>query len=392
MSKNLLFSVSIAALVGLVATFSWAQIRTSGQNATPKTASPLIFKTFTPAPTLQYLPNAANNMTGWIKVTAGATNGNPTLLPTTNGYFLIGRGGDNAIYGAPIDIQNPQTIDSTSWKVLVNSYNSGITCNANRPNSWANTTKWSRCYGLGPNGSAVVTEFPSNSDGSPGDNQTRNFGGQNAGGLPMGISFDLQFPNARTVSVITVMADNGLWLHKMVVTAWNSANSPTIQSSWEKIPNQVVGSAASCILVNPNEVYCAFRSVNNFVRLLTLTGTPSNRVEDLLSNTTSWNNSNILNSPPATSAANQPLTSAPSIVKHPNNRYSIMIRDFDGSLKRITYNSINKTWGSWIDEGGYLNAGSQPTCVADGFVPVCLIQGPDGGAYIKRLPAIVAGL
>jgi hypothetical protein len=68
-----------------------------------------------------------------------------------------------------------------------------------------------------------------------------------------------------------------------------------------------------------------------------------------------------------------------------------VVRDFDGSLKRIVYNSATSAWSEWSDEGGYLAEGSQPSCLPDGEVPVCVIQGLDGAGYMKRLPP-AAGL
>lgn len=390
--RSFIAALSTSALICAAVSLAWAAPAPRNQGATPKAAPPLLFKVFTPAPTLQYFPTAATNMAGWTKVTAGATNGNPSLLRTLNGVFLVGRGGDNAIYGAPVNIANPQAINPSSWQVLAGPFDSGIACNAGEPSDWQNQIKWSRCYGLGAGGSAAEVEFPFAPGGNIGDGTIRNIGGQNAGGLPMGIHFALQFPNVRTVSVVTVVADSGIWLRKTAVTGFSNLNTPITETNWQKVPYQAAGSAAACINGDLHEIFCAYRSVNNFVRLLALKGAPNNPAPDMLSNPASWINANIINSPTATPAIAQPLTSAPSIIKHPNMRYSIMIRDFDGSLKRIVYNAINKSWGAWSDEGGYLATGSQPSCIADGAVPVCLIQGPDGAGYIKRLPAATAGL
>lgn len=405
-TKTIICALSLMAISA--STLAFAQIRISANpsgsttsNGRPppivkkKQDTPLLFHTYSPAPTLAYNPAFMANMSGWTKLTQGAVNGSPAITKTADGAMFVGRGGDNSLYSAPINIHTPTAINPSDWQIFRQVFSSGVTCQPIYVWSANNRTFSNSCYGLSTNGGAIEAKSNRITGTSYSSSEETNLGGQNAGGLPMGIGFDVVQTRLETNphpvrSIVTIMADNSLWL--MVervanIASLHSGNEVATTKSWVKLNGLVVGSAASCVDTIANGVYCVIKSVNNFVYIVKINyGTIDGKeYPERMASNEYWKV--YKTSPPATPNLSQILTSAPAIILHPSGRLTIVVRDYDGSLKRIIYRPDNNSWSSWSDEEGYLAQGSQPSCVSDGEVPVCVIQGPDGAAYLKRLSA-----
>jgi hypothetical protein len=152
-----------------------------------------------------------------------------------------------------------------------------------------------------------------------------------------------------------------------------------VTEEWARVPVAAVGSAPNCVQAGTG-ILCAVKALGQFVRVRR-----ANSSAELASDAFwigAFHNS---------ATHTQALTSPPAIVAHPSGRATIAIRDADGSLLRTVFNPVGNTFTAWTDMGGYLRSGTQPSCVADGEVAVCAIQGPDGAGYVKRFPA-AAGL
>ena len=401
--------IGVLSLLAISAsTLAFAQIRISGNpsGATPsngrpppivkkKQGTPLLFHAYSPAPTIAYNPAFMANMGGWTKLTQGAVNGSPAITKTADGAVFVGRGGDNSLYLAPVNIHTPIAINPSEWQIFRPVFASGVSCQPNFVWSATNRTFSNSCYGLSANGGAIEAKSNRLTGTSYSSSEETNLGGQNAGGLPMGIGFDvvqtrLESNPHPVRSIVTIMADNSLWLmtERVIDTASLHGDSEVATTkSWIKLNGLVVGSAASCVDTIANGVYCAIKSVNNFVFIVKINNGTIDGKEypERMASNEYWKV--FRTSPTATPNISQILTSAPAIILHPSGRLTIVVRDYDGSLKRIIYRPDNNSWSSWSDEGGYLAQGSQPSCVSDGEVPVCVIQGPDGAAYLKRLSA-----
>lgn len=395
MNKKLFFAGVVSTLFVAASTLAIAQVRLQANprpaaNA-PMTISPAALSAIYPAQTLNYSPSLMANMSGWVKVTDASIKGSPALSWAGGGPAqIIVVGGNNTVYLAYIDLKNPAPLGNV-WTTIPKKIDNGISCeNIPALATTLNYVKWTNCFSLGASGNVVNLSIAKQGPSAALQNVSlSSWGGQNADGLPLGISFPVNLNiNAggnRIDSIVTVVADYNLWkITKVLKNVQPTGGEPNVFYDYNisKIPNVFVGSAAACTNEQSGGIACVARSVNNFVRLLRVPQS-NGTAPTILANDETWKN--FVNSPQATSAAAQELTSAPAIVSHPSGKLSIFIRDNDGSLKHIDYNTSNNTWGNWVDEGGYLAQGSQPSCLADGEASVCAIQGADGAPYIKRL-------
>jgi hypothetical protein len=353
---------------------------------------PPVLRVISPAPTLTFTPAMMADMSGWTKITSGPVSGSPALVRFTNNgpFAIVAVGGDGNLILAPIDGQTG-TVDQSKSTVVVDGWGAGgVSCSSGGFDSA--TARLVSCHGRTSSGAArgisVIrdpnsgTYFPYpflyETDGSGGTELPSGFIFR--GGLSIGTWSAFRF----------MKAANGVWAQ---AGGFQADGVKTGEVAWRLLPNtSALGSNLVCSSGSNGleTTVCAARSANNFIRvaagpgLASQIGTPGTNG--------AFNGNQMASSPEATSAPAQPLTSAPAVVRLAQGRASILIRDFDGSLKRINYNS-NQTgpaaFSAWSDEGGYLAIGSQPSCVDDGAVPVCVIQGPDGAAYFKRLaPAV----
>jgi hypothetical protein len=151
-----------------------------------------------------------------------------------------------------------------------------------------------------------------------------------------------------------------------------------VSEEWKAIPALAVASSAVCADTNPNvSMACAARSTPGGVLLA------SGLISAFRADTI-WTQARL--SPPIPGGAG---TGLPALTVHPSNRISVMVRGGDGRLKRITYKT-DGSWGAWEDIGGSLAPGSSPSCQPDGEVSVCVVRGPDGAGWLKRLPPATA--
>jgi hypothetical protein len=80
------------------------------------------------------------------------------------------------------------------------------------------------------------------------------------------------------------------------------------------------------------------------------------------------------------------ITGKPAVVGIGAGKHLVLVRGKDGKAYRTVYVSGSNSFsGGWKDEGGYINAGASPTCVAQGAQALCVIQGNDGRLYAKLL-------
>lgn len=354
---------------------------------------PPVLRVISPAPTLTFTPAMMADMSGWTKITTAPVSGSPALVrfPNNGPFAIIAVGGDGSLVVAPLNGQSG-TIDQSKSTVLRSSWgNTGVACSSGSYNS--STIGLIPCHARTSGGSArstaVIFEAPLNvfhdypylyrtDDGSGGTEIPSGF--IYRGGLSLGQWSTFRF----------MRAANGVWAQ---VNGYDGDAAERGTMVWRLLPNtSALGSNLVCSAGGNGlgTTVCAARSANNFIRVAAGSDLPAQIA--LPGASGGFNGNQMTSSPEATPSASQQLSSAPAVVRHPQNRASILIRDSDGSLKRINYNA-NLTgpaaFGTWSDEGGYLAAGTQPSCIDDGTVPVCVIQGPDGAAYFKRLAPVV---
>lgn len=421
--KSLVILASVASVLGVSAISQYAVAQqapgtgqgrpgappVTGQVGAPRPGSTTIqlpepaqlqITPFRVMPFITIDPSLLANMSGWTRVTEGASKGSVAVVRLGESAYFVAVGQDDQAYAAPMSI-TALSLDTTAWRALSSVGRPGITCNAS-PRSAASPGWGNRdlvaCFGLTASGGArklVVGRFSGQSTlyGS-----FEELGGSNAGNLPLGIEFVAAkgFPTPvgstggsenDVVSITTVIADNGLWRRVETVTGWTAGGLgagsyvPTLATSWQRIDGLDATSAAAC-LGDTGRVFCAFSASGGRVRMIDRVAPSGSSAPGVLTTNTAW--SNAIVSPAAPGGA---VTSAPAIARHPSGRITVVVRGANGRLLRTVYTPTGQSWSAWTDMGGFLRPDTQPSCIADGEVPVCVIQGADGGGYARRLPA-----
>ena len=355
--------------------------------------APLRIVPFRVAPIITVDPSILADMSGWTRLTEGASKGAVALTRLGDAAYLVAVGQDDTAYAAPVSISS-LALDATAWTAIGAVGRPGITCISTPSLSGMGAWELASCYALTASGGARRLRLGTSDGQSALYGAVSELGGSNAANVPLGISFNAgkghptpQLVNANdVVSVVTVMADNGLWRLVQKVTGWNTAGmgsgyiAAVMSASWERLDGLDAISAAACSGGN-DRVFCVFSASGGRVRMVDQQAAGGSAAPGGLATNHAWNNAVV--SPPAPGGA---VTSAPALVRHPSGRITIVVRGATGRLLRIVYTSSNRTWSGWSEVGGFLRPQTQPSCIADGEVPVCAIQGADGAGYARRLP------
>ncbi len=321
----------------------------------------------------------SGDMTGWTPITNGASKGGASMIQTANGSYIITRGGDNGIYIAPFDPGQPAVIDSSAWTLLNEGATSEPSCvyvpTKDYEKSGYLMSGISRCGFLGATGNALVSETYWNIDGMENGFWDELYG-ENGGAAPTIISGPVEAyvgPGAFLTQYGVVVWDGATGLFQESVAYQSKGfggNRTKDWVDWTKKPDAIT-SPPGCVIVGPAYSVCAVATDDNRVHIIEF-GAPGEPI--------TWLSA-------VSDVMPDGLSGKPALVRLKSGRVAIVMRTKKGTLAQALYDYSDGFTGGWKNEGGFVIAGSTPTCLARNEQPVCVIQGNGGKLYAKALAA-----